>query len=478
MAANLAAGMPDRRPNILFALADDWAYPHAKAYGNSVIRLPAFNRVCEQGVVFEQAYVSSPSCTPSRAAALTGQDFWRLQESADLWSTLPVQFPVYPLMLESAGYYVGRFGKGWGPGRLQPGGRTHHPAGKAYPNFDEFIAHRPGRTPFCFWLGSHHPHRPYAPGSGRRSGIDIDRVKPMPGLPDVSQTRNDIADYYHEVELFDRQLGQAISKLEALGELENTMVVVSGDNGAPFPRGKANLYDAGVREPLAVCWPNKVAAGRRVTDFVNFIDLAPTFLEAAGVSVPEQMTGRSFLHVLTSRREGRVDANRDHTYVGRERHTPCQEKGNPGGYPSRALRTDDFLLIHNFKPERWPVGTPDYHNCYKDHGWLGDTDNGPTKYYMWAHRHEAEGKRLYDLAFSKRPTVELYDLKKDPAQQDNVAENPAYRATRDRLHRQLMHALRERQDPRVIGGGDQFDHYPYYGGIPSWPGEQTIRRYS
>jgi len=195
----------DRRPNILLAIADDWGYPHASCYGDPVVKTPTFDRMAREGVLFTNAFVSSPSCTPSRGALLAGQHFWRLREGADLWVTLPADIPTYPDLLEKAGYFVGHTRKGWGPGKL--GDRTRNPAGPQFNDFEQFLAQRPKDKPFCFWFGSIDPHRPYEPGSGKGSGIDLGKIKLPAALPDAEETRSDVADYYFEVQRFDREAG-------------------------------------------------------------------------------------------------------------------------------------------------------------------------------------------------------------------------------------------------------------------------------
>ncbi len=163
--------------------------------------------------------------------------------------------------------------------------------------------------------------------------------------------------------------------------------------------------------PLAIRWGAKVKSGRVVDDFVSFTDFAPTFLEAAGVNIPDNMTGRSLLGILTSDRAGQVDPARTYTLTGKERHCPAQEAPNMGGYPCRALRTGQYLYIRNFAPDRWPAGTPHWQQAAFPGAWLGDCDNGPTKTYMVDNKdRDAEHQRLYDLAFGKRGAEELYDL--------------------------------------------------------------------
>lgn len=464
-AAFVNADAAERRPNILLAIADDWGYPHASRYGDPVVKTPTFDRLAREGVLFNNAFVSSPSCTPSRGAILTGQHFWRLREGANLWSTLPAGIPVYPDLLERAGYFVGYTRKGWGPGKK--GDRKRNPAGPQFKDFAEFLAARPKDKPFCFWFGSVDPHRPYDAGSGKAAGIDPAKIKLPAALPEAEETRSDVADYYFEVQRFDREVGELVARLESLGELDHTLIAMTGDHGMPFPRGKANLYDLGTHVPLAIRWADKVKEpGRRVDDFVLLPDLAPTFLAAGGVSRPDTMTGHSLLEILTS---GKSESARDHAIFGRERHTQAQEAPQTGGYPMRAIRTSRYLYVRNFAPDRWPLGTPDYRRAVLGHAWLGDTDNGPSKEYLWLHRDEPSVRPFYELAFAKRPAEELYDLRSDPDEQMNVAAAAKYAAAKKDLAEKLLAELRETNDPRLVGGGDAFDRYPYFGGVPEWP---------
>jgi len=446
------AAEADSRPNILFALADDWASPHAGITGDKVIKTPTFDRVARQGVLFRHAFVSAPSCTPSRGAMLTGQWHWRLEQGANLWSTLPAKFPVYPDLLARAGYHVGYTRKGWGPGGL--GDRSGNAAGPRFKDFASFLADRPAGKPFCFWFGSYDPHRGYKVGSGAASGMKLTDVSVPPCLPDSETVRSDLCDYYWEVQRFDGEVGEMLEALAAAGELDNTLVVISGDNGLPFPRCKSNLYDLGTHVPLAVRWPKRVKGGRVIEDFVSLADLAPTFCQAAGVAPPAEMTARSFLDVITGAKAGRVDPKRDHVLTGKERHTKAQA-GSSAGYPSRAIRTHEYLYIRNFKPDRWPAGTPEV---------FRDIDNSPSKKYMMAHRSDPKVARLFELAFGKRPAEELYDLSADPGQLNNVADRPEHAEVKAKLAKALMAELKATKDPRALGTGDVFDSYPYGSG--------------
>ena len=457
----------DTRPNIVLAIADDWGWPHAGAYGDNGVKTPTFDRLAQEGVLVEHAYISSPSCTPSRGAIITGQQFWRLGAAANLWSVWPSKFAEYPKSLAGDGYFVGSYRKGWGPGTVPDSAVS--PAGNVYKSVKAFFDARPDDMPFCFWFGASDPHRPYREGTGVQAGVELEQVHLFEHYPDSEVIRSDVADYYFEVQRFDRDVGELVDLLEAMGELDNTLIVMTGDHGMPFPRGKGNLYDSGSRVPLAIRWKDRVPGGRTVTDFISTTDLAPTFLEAAGLSAPQEMTGRSLLALLVSGKAGRIESDRDHVLFGRERHVVAQEAPNLGGYPARAIRTDYFLYIRNYEPDRWPAGTPDYERSAAPNAWLADCDNGPTKWFLWQNRDDPAYRRYYDLAFGKRPAEELYDLQRDPGQVTNVAHVPEYVRTRKQLAVRLTRGLIRDADPRIDGRGDLFDAQPYLGSSPRFP---------
>jgi len=459
--ASKAAGAPAAespaasRPNILFCIADDWSFPHAGAYGDPVVKTPAFDRVAREGVLFTHAFCASPSCTPSRGGILTGQAIHRLKEGGNLWSFLRKEFVVYPDVLEAAGYFVGLQGKGWGPGDFKAGGRERNPAGPNFKSFQQFLDAAPEGKPFCFWYGSTDPHRAYEEGSGARAGLKADDVRVPPFFPDTAEVSSDILDYYFEVERYDRSVGEILAALEQSGRAENTLVVVTSDNGMPFPRCKANVYDCGTRMPLAIRWPARVKGGRTSDAFASLTDIAPTFLEAVGLEPLREMTGRSLLGLL----DGREPQGRDEVFVERERHANVR-RGN-ASYPCRAVRTKQFLYIRNLRPDRWPAGDPEKWMAV---GRYGDVDDSPTKNFILDRREEPGMRKFHDLAFAKRPPEELYDLEKDPSQVNNVAGRPEYAAAQAPLRAALDRWMKETADPRAEGETDVWDGYPYTGG--------------
>ncbi len=457
------ADKKDNPPNILFAIADDWSWPHASiAYqmhihgSDSVIQTPIFDRIAREGILFTNAFCCAPSCSPSRSAILTGRYIWQLEAAANLRGVLPTQFKVYPDILEEAGYHVGYMGKGWSPGPLDK--RKRNPAGTDFSSirdyrlhmgdFNEFLEKRPEGKPFCFWLGGWDSHRPYELDSGVKSGMKPEDVSVPACLPDNMIVRKDICDYYFEVQRFDRDVGTVLKLLEDQNELENTVVVMCGDNGLPFPRCKVELYDLGTNIPLAIRWGKKIKADRAVSDFVNLAELAPTFIEAAGLKPPGTMTVKSLMNVLMSNKEGQVDTERDKVFTGREYHDyECRE--GDVGYPMRAVRTSEFLYIRNFEPGRWPAGDP--FEFRKERGMYGEIDPCPTKAFMMEHKDDPKINKLFKLGFEKRPAEELYDLRKDPGQLNNVADVPEYAERKRELVAIFLKGLRTTGDPRVTG---------------------------
>ena len=465
---------PIRRPNILFAISDDQSWLHTGAMGDPNVETPAFDRVAHEGALFTHAFSAAPSCAPSRSAVLTGQSIWRIEDAGLLMGTIPSKFDLFPLLLEDSGYEIGYTGKAWGPGDWQAGGLTRYPTGREFAeqkyesvapgirnnnyaaNFNDFLAQREDGKPFFFWYGASEPHRAYDYDAGVKQGKKPETVSVPSFLPDTDEVRRDILDYYVEIEWFDAHLMRMIDALEKGGELDNTIIVVTSDNGMPFPRAKTTLYDWGTRMPLAISWPAQVPGGRRVDDLVSHTDFAPTFLEAAGLPVPEMMTGRSLLPVLTSDNEGRVDPARDRVFTAIERHTWTRPNGAP--YPVRAIRTPDYLYIRNYEPGRWPAGDPDLDA--EPQSFYGDVDRCPTKTFMLEAPIKQKFAREFELSFGRRPAEELYKIADDPGQIDNLASNLDYAETREKLSQALASHLAKTGDPRSRGESP-WDYYPY-----------------
>ncbi len=463
--------------NFLFAIADDASYPHMSAYGCEWVTTPAFDKVATDGILFANAYTPNAKCAPSRACILTGRNSWQLEQAANHWPYFPSKFKTFAEALDQNGYHVGYTLKGYVPGiaRNEDGSKRDLLV-KAYnsekldppttginrnnyaENFRRFMEERPDQEPFFFWYGSVEPHRGYEFNSGARvAGKTPDQISNVPGFwPDSDTVRRDMLDYAFELEYFDSHLGKMLEILEELGELENTLILVTADNGMPFPRVKGQAYEFSNHLPLAISWPRGIKKpGRMVDDMVNFIDFAPTVLELAGIdqeySEMHPITGRSLTDIFFSPSSGRVTKTRDHILIGKERH----DVGRPDdqGYPIRGIVKDSFLYVRNFKTDRWPAGDPIT-------GYL-NTDGSPTKTQILNLNRKSENNYFWKLSFSKRQNEEMFNIKIDPECLNNLANIPEYLSRKTLLTEQLEKELKEQQDPRILGNGDIFDQYIY-----------------
>lgn len=466
-----------KRPNILFAIADDASWKHFGAYGCNWVKTPAFDRIAKEGILFQNAYTPNAKCSPSRACILTGRNSWQLEEAGNHVPFFPTKFKTYAEALGENGYWTGSVAKGWAPGiandsagnpRQLTGPKFNKktltpPASKMSSNdysknFSDFIDQKPKNQPFCFWYGGHEPHRAYEFEAGSKyGGKNLADVSEVPSFwPDVDSIRQDMLDYAFEIEYFDNHLQKMLKKLEETAELENTIIIVTADNGMPFPRIKGDIYEYSHHLPLAIMWGKGIKnPGREVKDYVNFIDFTPTFLELAQLSAEkvgmQAITGKSLTDILFEDKE--KYNGRDFVLVGKERH----DIGRPDdqGYPIRGILKNDMLYLRNFKPERWPKGNPET-------GYL-NTDGSPTKTYVLNTRRVKGETKFWQLNFDKRPAEELYNVKEDPFCMNNLATNTNFAAIKTKLSEEMTKRLTAQEDPRILGKGNIFDNYEYAG---------------
>lgn len=485
------------RPNVFIAISDDQSWPHASAYGSKMVQTPHFDRVAEEGVLFTRAFAPSPGCSPSRAAFLTGRHPWQLEEAGTHASYFSPKYVTFPERLAEAGYAVGHVGKGWGPGNFEKLGWSHNPAGPripAKPDYVAGLAHflrdvRQGEQPFCFWFGSSDPHRGFQKGSGLAKGKRLEDAEVPSFLPDTPEVRSDLLDYAFEVERFDEDLGRMLALLEQEGALENTIVIVTSDNGCPFPRAKANCYEFGIHLPLAVRWGAKIPGGRVIEDTVGLVDLTATLYDFTRVPPPQRypMAGESLGGWLVSAASGLIDPKRDGVFSGRERHSSSRFRSL--GYPQRSLRTREFLYIRNFTPERWPAGPARKYaravygedgqlvegRLGPEHGGYHDIDACPTLSHLIEGRDDDAMRHYLELAVGKRPQEELYAVEDDPGCLHNLAPLPAHEATLKQLRERLTTYLKRGGDPRVTGDGNVWETYPRVSGLRWFPQPEWFR---
>lgn len=463
-----------QKPNVLLVISDDQSYPHASAYGSKMVSTPAFDYVAKKGALFTNAYVCSPGSSPSRAALLTGLYPWQLEEAGTHASSFSAKYACYPDILKDNGYFIGYTGKGWAPGNWRISGRPHNPAGPEYnnlklqppytglskndytANFKKFLSERPQGAPFCFWFGAQEPHRDFEEGSWRKEGYSLTKAEVPAFLPDTEVIRGDILDYAVEIEWFDKHLMNCIEELRRIGELDNTIIIVTADNGMAFPRAKANCYDDGIHVPLAICWGNNIKGNQVIDALVSTIHIAPTIFDATGVSINHLLSGTSMLPLMQGKKkEYRVEA----VFAGRERHS--YSRYNNLGYPTRAIRWSNYLLIRNFKPYLYPAGDPklinergDFEDAYYD------IDDCPSKTFLIENSADNDVKPYFVAAVAKRYEFELFDLKKDRSCMNNVADDKKYAKILAKMEKMLIDKLVETNDSRIGSNPEIWETYP------------------
>ena len=463
----------ESKPNIIFVISDDQSYPHCSIYGTKWVRTPGFDRVAKEGLLFNHAYTTNAKCSPSRSTILTGRDSWLLEEATNHVPFFPEKFTTFPEILKESGYKTGKTGKGWAPGVSLKKGKKRDLIGKDYSkskvvppakfisdndysgNFKIFLDDKEDNQPFFFWVGGLEPHRRYDYEAGIKfGGKKIEQIEKVPKYwPNSDNIKTDILDYAFEIEYFDSHLVRILNELEKRNLLENTIIVVTSDNGMPFPRVKGQVFPYDNRLPLAIRWGKGIKnPGREINDFVSFSDFAPTFLELARIDLAnhkmEDFSGVSWRDIFNDKL---INKKRDYIIIGKERHDVGRENDN--GYPVRGIITDQYFYSINFKPERWPAGNPET-------GYL-NTDGSPTKSEILNLRRKGINENYWNLSFGKRDQETLYDLKKDPDCIKNIAKFDKYTSLKDSLKKILIEDLTKNKDPRITGEGDIFDNYIY-----------------
>lgn len=505
-------------PNILFVISDDQSFVHTSFSGSTFVSTPAFDRVAREGVYFSNCIVASPGCAPSRGAIVTGRYPWQNEQSGQHASSWLKKYSSFIDELEANGYSIGRTGKGVDPFQYAMGDndtlrRSTNAAGEIhskitydkesiaslkgytsrisktdyFENFKYFMDKERNDKPFFFWFGAHEPHRAYEKGSWKKVGKKLEDVQ-VPGfLPDTEEVRGDLLDYAVEIQWYDRHLGRIMDYLESIGELDNTIIIVTSDNGKPFPRAKANGYEYGIHVPLAIRYPKQFKSGRIIKDPISLIDLAPTILDVTSIK-PEKMmpiTGESFLGILRSKESGYVRDTKAYVYSSRERHS--SSRYNNLGYPQRIIRSRDYLYIWNMHPERWPAGAPQKfdpkdtlkllplngigdNGKYISQSAYTDIDDSPTKAFMLENYQDEEIKPYLDLAVNKRPEFELYAIQTDPYCMENLAGRSKFTVVEATLKKALISELKRTKDPRVVGPNTEiFESYKRYSPIRKFP---------
>ena len=436
-----------QRPNFVVIIADDMGWEETAAYGHPTIRTPNMERLAREGMRFDRAFVTTSSCSPSRASIITGR-YPHSTGAAQLHQPVPASQVTFVERLRSAGYWTAAAGK-WhlgnairdrfdvvkDVGRLRAASATM-PGGGDLSGAEEWVEtmrERPMDRPFFLWLAALDPHREYHSGAVPRPH-DPNRVVVPPYLPDTPEVRGDLALYYDEIARLDRYVGDVLDELERQGVAENTFVLFTSDNGQPFPRAKTSVYDSGIRTPVLIRWPARVEPGRVSSRLVSTVDIAPTFLELAGVQRPASFQGTSFAPLL-----------RDPGLAVRE-YVFAEKNWHDFEDRVRAARSERFKYMRNDYLDV-PNGPP------------ADAIRSPTFQVMQRMRDAGTLPPEQSTSFlTPRPAEELYDLWADPYELRNLAGDSRYAGTLLELRGVLDAWMRDTADaPPAVRRPDGFD---------------------
>lgn len=386
-------GRRANKPNIIVLIADDAGWQDFGCYGHPTIRTPNIDQLAQNGLLCRNAFLTTSSCSPSRTSILAGQ-YAHTIGTEDMHVPLPEGVRLIPSYLKEIGYFTGHTLKThYGPN----GEKQFDWYGKKLADFEDFL-NKTTDKPFFFWAGFNDPHRPYDT-KDYDNPFPPEKVVVPPTLADDAATRQDLADYYSEIERMDGHIGRMIAALKAKGKLENTLVIFLSDNGAPFPRAKGTIYDAGIGTPLIFSWPAGIQKGTTYDHLVSSINLAPTILQFAGIQPPAAMQGK-VLQPIFSNQNKPVQK-----YVFSERNWHGIDEH------IRSVRTERYKLIVNGAYENLPFGSP------------SDIAESPSWQSLYQQQQAGKLTPAQKLLFSHpRSKMELYDLKNDTYELKNIAD--------------------------------------------------------
>jgi N-sulfoglucosamine sulfohydrolase len=393
----------EQPPNFIFFISDDMSQEDFGCYGHPSIQTPHIDALAAEGMRFDNAYLTTSSCSPSRCSMITGR-YPHNTGAPELHSRLPDDQIRFPELLREAGYYTLLSGKnhmfGWEDRAFDKMYRGKGPGGSE--DWLDHVKNRPKDKPFFFWFASYDGHRDWTINDDAPVYDPKDVIVP-PYLVDTPATREDLANYYHEVSRYDHYIGVVVEELKRQGVLENTLIVVASDNGRPFPRDKTYLYDSGIKTPWVVHYPQLIKQPSSTESLVSVIDLSATCLELAGVEIPESVQGRSFTPILqdpdATVREVVFAEHNWHVYQSHE----------------RMVRFGDYLYIKNNYPKLPNLGHE------SDMLYLSGKE-------LWkAHAAGQTQSHQQQIFAVPSPSEQLFHVSRDPYQLWNVADLPAYR---------------------------------------------------
>lgn len=392
------------KPNIVFIIGDDISWNDFACYGNPDVKTPNIDQLSANGQMYMNTYLTASSCSPSRTSIISGR-YPHNTQAAELHTPLPASLTTFPEVLHEAGYYTAQAGK-WHMGdpamegfdKIVTDGKLNGDGAEEY--WVNLLQGRPKDQPFFMWMAAIDAHRIWGPNqfSGTHDPDQITFIPPF--MVDSANTRKDFAQYYDEVYRFDYYIGEVVKELKAQGVYDNTLILVMADNGRPFPRCKTRVYDSGMKTPFVIHWPAGIKSKGLVDALVSVIDIAPTFLQVAGLQSPESFQGRSFDKLFKNRKqEFRNYAFSEHNWHDFEAL-------------ERMVVNEQYLYVLNERPQLSNEGPADSNNGLSFLDLLDRRDRGQLTFAQT------------DVFVTPRPVEELYDKVADPYQLNNLASTP------------------------------------------------------
>ena len=392
------------RPNIVLIIGDDIGADDIGCYGNQQVKTPIIDKIAREGLRFTNAFLTTSSCSPSRCSIISGR-YPHNSGAAELHTPLPPEVAIFPELLKNAGYYTAQAGK-WHMGEYAKRGfdvvndKSKDNGDGGEDMWVRTLQQRTKQKPFFMWLASYDAHRPWGQNSFAGTNRPDNLLLPS-YLADAENTRIDLAKHYDEVTRFDYYIGQVEAELEKQGVLDNTIIIIIGDNGRPFPRAKTRVYDSGMQTPLLIKW-NKTIKTDISQSLISVIDIAPTILDVAGVTILPSFQGTSFKKIIFN------PSLEFRKYVFSEHNWHDYEA------LERTVRTKDFLYVLNLRASLSNPGAADITSSPSFKDLENIRDSGKLS------------AAQADVFIAPRPFEELYDCRQDPMQLVNVASVKSY----------------------------------------------------
>lgn len=420
------ARQSNSRPNFVFIVTDDISPNDLAVYGNAFVPTPNLQRMADNGLVFDNAYLTISSCSPSRCSMITGR-YPHNTGAPELHTRLPNDQRTFVQQLQQAGYHTVLSGKNHMGQAAELGfdeQSDSRPAGSE--KWVQHLQNRPQDQPFFCWFASHDAHHAFTIND-QAPMFSPEDIQVPPMMYDGPGTRDMLCGYFHEVARTDYYVGQVLDELQKQNLTDRTYVIYCSDNGRPFPRCKTYLYESGIQTPLLITGPG-VTSGR-TESLVSSIDFSATILDLAGVTIPDTIQGRSFRPVLSDPRA----VTRQVAFAERNWHVFQNH--------ARAVRCGDWLYIRNAFPER--------HNL-----------SGESATFRYAAVKElwqaaADGRLPPHVALltkPQQPAEMLFNVVDDPHQFHNLAQNSD--------HRQQLQQMQRLLDSWVQATGDSVPANP------------------